>query len=46
MKKLNKCVLCELEFEGYGNNASPLSDDGECCDECNSLVIQARFKSI
>lgn len=39
-----KCVICGKEFEGYGNNASPVKD-GLCCDECNTkVVIPARLK--
>ena len=38
-----KCVLCEQEYEGFGNNAQPLAD-GECCDECNVKVIRERLK--
>ncbi len=47
-----KCVICEEWVMGYGshkqygNNPQPLVKHGECCDECNDLVIQARFKGI
>lgn len=37
------CCICGKEFEGYGNNASPVVD-GCCCDECNrNVVIPARI---
>ena len=39
-----KCVLCKKEVKGYGNNPSPLSEKGSCCDECNiTKVIPARL---
>jgi hypothetical protein len=37
------CSICQNEFKEFGNNAWPIND-GECCDRCNDLVIQARFK--
>ena len=40
---MNQCVLCGKEIIGYGHNASPLAD-GQCCDECNTLVIKARLE--
>lgn len=43
----NKCVLCGAPLEGWGNNPWPLSDRGNCCDECNNeKVIPARLKEI
>ena len=45
MNKKKICVLCGKEYEGYGNNAQPLSD-GLCCDECNTKVIEARIKAV
>lgn len=44
-KKMSKqvCVICNKEFEGWGNNAEPVKE-GVCCDECNnSVVISARI---
>jgi hypothetical protein len=38
-----KCVLCETEFEGFGNNAQPLAE-GQCCDDCNLKVIKKRLE--
>jgi len=41
-----KCSLCNKEYEGYGNNALPLSN-GRCCDYCNiNKVIQQRVSDI
>lgn len=38
-----KCVICNNDFNGYGNNAQPLKD-GLCCDKCNAnKVIPARI---
>jgi len=33
------CVICEKEFQGYGNNPRPVHSSGECCDECNAAVV-------
>lgn len=47
-KKMSKqvCVICNKEFEGWGNNAEPVKE-GVCCDECNnSVVISARIFGI
>ena len=38
-----RCVLCGRPITGWGNNPYPLAEDGECCDRCNGLVIQARL---
>lgn len=39
-----KCCICGKEIEGYGNNPSPVKDEGECCDSCNMrYVITARL---
>jgi hypothetical protein len=39
-----ECVLCDDEFEGYGNNPYPVKREGVCCDSCNmTRVIPARF---
>lgn len=37
------CVLCGRPIMGWGNNPYPLAEDGECCDQCNALVIEARL---
>lgn len=38
------CCFCSKEFDGYGNNPSPVRDvSEECCDDCNqNIVIPAR----
>lgn len=45
-----KCCICGQEFEGYGNNPFPLCNkedyNSRCCNDCNSLVIQARIFQI
>ena len=48
MKEKHICCICGCEFEGYGNNPSPLVNDEEarCCDECNWKVIEARINQI
>ena len=38
---MKKCVLCDKEFVGYGNNAQPLAE-GLCCDACYVDVINER----
>lgn len=42
----NTCCICGKEFDGYGNNPYPYTDeDGVCCDECNmTYVIPARIR--
>lgn len=44
IRNLITCVLCTENFNGYGNNPYPLSEDGRCCDSCNTKVIFARIK--
>jgi len=36
------CCICCVYQSGYGSNPAPLTDEGECCDECNKKVIEAR----
>ena len=39
-----KCVLCDKESEGHGNNPVPLCwTGGKCCDKCNEKVVIARI---
>lgn len=40
------CCLCGKEFEGFGNNPYPLSEEGRCCNICNNEVICARLRAI
>ena len=44
LEKEKICSICYLEYDGWGNNASPINI-GICCDECNTLVITARINS-
>ncbi len=37
------CWICDGQFQGWPNNAEPVSV-GVCCDQCNyEFVIPARF---
>lgn len=39
-----KCVICKKDFVGWGNNPSPVKNNGECCDDCNlNKVVPARM---
>ena len=41
-----QCCVCGKDFNGYGNNPWPVSDNpnDRCCDLCNILkVIPARL---
>ena len=43
----NTCCFCRETFRGYGNNPSPLLEEGTACDACNhSIVIAARFQAM
>jgi hypothetical protein len=38
-----KCVLCTSVIETFGHNPAPVSENGYCCDDCNTTkVIPAR----
>ena len=42
-----KCILCKVSFDGYGNNPQPVKRTGRCCDTCNlSKVIPARITQL
>jgi hypothetical protein len=41
-KKTGDCCLCDGKYKFYGNNAYPLGQ-GQCCDDCNIIVIEARL---
>tara|TARA_R110000751_G_scaffold94798_4_gene185066 strand:- start:392 stop:622 length:231 start_codon:yes stop_codon:yes gene_type:complete len=47
-KRDMNCVLCNEDIKGnYGHNPAPLSDEGDCCDECNmTKVIPARIGAV
>lgn len=44
-----KCCICGKWTSGwgdhhqYGNNPYPIYQTGQCCNECNILVIQVRL---
>ena len=39
-----KCAICNEVYEGFGNNPYPITDNGRCCDDCNSSkVVPARI---
>ena len=41
------CVICNETFKGWGNNPSPIKDEGECCSKCdNEKVIPARMENM
>jgi len=41
---MKKCVLCNGKIRNFGNNPSPLANEGKACDKCNySKVIPARL---
>lgn len=45
--KTKTCVLCNKNFEEWGNNPAPLKSEGQCCDDCNhTKVIPERMKEI
>lgn len=33
------CSICGKEFTGWGNNPWPVTEDGECCDDCNMYYV-------
>lgn len=37
-----KCSICKDIFIGIGHNPAPLAD-GECCVQCNCIVVIERF---
>jgi len=42
-----KCCLCGSKLDGYGNNPSPLKEEGKCCDDCNTYkVIPSRISML
>lgn len=47
------CCICGRHTLGwgdnrqYGNNPSPIMSEGECCDECNNVVVlRAKLEQI
>jgi hypothetical protein len=46
---MKTCVLCGLDFDGWGNNPEPVArfEEGQCCDRCNqTVVLNARIGRI
>ena len=35
---MTKCVICGLDYSGYGNNAEPVKS-GRCCNSCNDMTV-------
>ena len=35
-----RCCICGKDFEGYGNNPAPVTENGRCCDDCNRNVVK------
>lgn len=45
--EIKYCCICGNQISGYGNNPWPIKESGECCGECNSMVvIPARIKNM
>lgn len=43
----NTCCICGQMFIGWGNNPSPVKEEGVCCEYCNDTkVIPARLKQM
>ena len=41
-----KCVVCDEQYYGFGNNAAPLKE-GRCCDDCHwKRVLPARINEV
>ena len=38
---MKQCIICENEYEGYGNNTEPITE-GLCCDSCNTKYVIPR----
>ena len=34
-----RCCICGREVAGYGNDPSPVKEEGRCCDHCNWTVV-------
>ena len=45
--EMQKCVICEKSFSGFGNNPEPVEYGGRCCDDCNThIVIPLRINNL
>ena len=39
------CCICGKEIIGWGNNPTPIKEEGRCCDSCNFKdVIPERLR--
>lgn len=38
-EELFTCCFCGHKFDTKPNNAAPVVEKGECCDECNKNVV-------
>lgn len=46
-KEAKTCCLCGVTYNGWGNNAWPLDNEGRCCDQCNfTKVVPARLRNM
>lgn len=46
-EKQFKCVICNENSKGWGNNPAPVKESGRCCDKCNGKeVIPARLQNM
>jgi len=36
---MHTCSICKKKFAEFPNRAWPINQDGECCDECDCLVV-------
>jgi len=34
------CVLCGERSKGKGNDLSPFTSEGRCCDDCNFNTVE------
>ena len=34
-----ECVFCYENNDDYGNNPSPITNKGRCCDKCNKRYV-------
>ncbi len=42
--RVYRCCICGEVFACYGHSPHPIMEDGECCPNCNTKVLQERFK--
>ena len=35
---MEKCIICNTQIKGWGNNANPVQN-GRCCNDCNTEVV-------